>query len=173
MIELRLLPLNAHIWKQYTMFRGARGMKPPTIQPDGVWVGLSDWTLVAGVLLYPTPGEYVFAENLVTNPMAPARLRHGAVNVVIDGVLRYAAMRGKHPFVIVRHRSIAKMLQKWGFVTQPGVAMSALAVPVVAQIKVGRQLGGNQEAADQGPSAMKAAGESLAKKAPRGKASKS
>lgn len=135
MIQLRLLPLNGHIWKQYTMFLGARRARLPLMQPDGVFVGLSDQTLIAGVLLYPTAGEYVFAESMTTNPMAPLKVRHRAVYEVIDGVVRYCAIRGKYPMLHIRHRSIAKMLTRYGFVAQPTVVMSLVPAPIVATMK--------------------------------------
>lgn len=147
MIQLRLLPLNGHIWKQYTMFLGARRARAPLMQPDGVFVGLPDQTLIAGVLLYPTGGEYVFAENMTTNPMVPLKVRHRAVYEVIDGVVRYCAIRGKHPMLHIRHKSLAKMLNRYGFVAQPTVVMTLYPAPIVAQIDdAPAAMGGSAEA---------------------------
>lgn len=142
--ELRLLPLSESVWTQYRMFLKARDARVPTMQPDGVWVGLDDGTLVAGVLLYPTPGEYIFAENMTTNPMAPKKVRHLAVHLLIGAVLQYASMRGKYPMLIIRHRSIARMLQRWGFQPMPGVPWSIFPSPVLGQIKLGPPGGGNR-----------------------------
>lgn len=142
--ELRLLPLSESVWTQYRMFLKARDARVPTMQPDGVWVGLDDGTLVAGVLLYPTPGEYIFAENMTTNPMAPKRVRHMAVHLLIGAVLQYASMRSKYPILIIRHRSIARMLQRWGFEPMPAVPWSVFPAPVLGQVNVGPAGGGDR-----------------------------
>ncbi len=78
--------------------------------------------LVAGVLSYDTTGPHVFFEHLVTNQTAGIKLRHQAVRMMAEEMVRYCRTSGKIPHVLVRHLGIANILASVGL--QPSGAWS-------------------------------------------------
>ncbi len=79
---------------------------------------------MCGVSLYPTEGPDFFAEHAATNPQAPATLAHRGFEKLIAQVRVYAALRAKYPVLLIRHRSILRMLSKQGFRSMEGIAVT-------------------------------------------------
>lgn len=124
---LYVIPNSAETWEAFGRFFDARKTLRPAPTPDALLVADARG-LVAGVCLYPTSGPYVLVENLATNPGCPGRLRHRAVVLLVTLTRAYSATHSKFPIVIVRHRSLAKLLAKKGFHHQPGAILTSAAI---------------------------------------------
>jgi hypothetical protein len=127
-MELFAVPLGPEIWQQYTGFfkyrEGGRLSVPPAPRA-GAWIVTQRGQLVAGYCIYSTDASFLFAEGLATDPAAPLRLRHKAVEHVILVVNAFAATTGKHIVATPRVRGVAKVLARYGFQMQPGVIMTS------------------------------------------------
>ena len=125
---MRFVPLSPESWTTFCSWHNRAGSQIAATK-EAIMVADGD-LLLAGACLFPTDSVYLFAEHLATNPDAPLRKRHAAVCVLVDELRRYAAVRGKFVMVVIRHRSLAKMLERVGFTRSQGVVMFA---PPVAE----------------------------------------
>lgn len=129
-LPLVLVPRTDETYRRYQAMFAAHAAEQPPPSEDVIFVGYGS-ELVCGVSLYPTAGPYLFAEHLATNPRAPLRMRHRAVVLLLRALRAYSAMRSKYPMVVIRHRSLIRMLTREGFAHQAAVLMSAApALPV-------------------------------------------
>lgn len=121
---LYLSPLSDRLWHEYTTCLAAKKQRIPNIQPDGIWVTDDQGRFIAGCLLYPTPGEYLFAENMVVHPGATARLAQKAIEMVVEQLLMHCAHRGKFAMVLIRHRGLRNLLRRFGFQETGAIQMT-------------------------------------------------
>ncbi len=120
------LPLSDDIWVQFVALHNLQGsaMSVTLTRPSaGVWL-CSGNVLVAGVCIYETDGQFVLAEHLVANPLAPARLRLAAIRRMVLVVQAYATARSKW---VIAHPSkpwLARFLRRFGYKVQNAATMS-------------------------------------------------
>lgn len=121
--SLHVVPRTPEFQAQWLSWHQARGGPMPAIPEDMILIA-DPRGLLCAVGLFPTKGPHVFAEHLSTNPAAPLRLRHRAVMALLRALKAYCAMRAKYPLVIIRHRSLMRMLTREGFAPMPAVVLS-------------------------------------------------
>lgn len=121
---LTVHPNTPETWELFCRWFDARKLPRPPYPEDSFFVGDARG-IVAGVCLYPTKGPYVLAENLSTLAVAPLRIRHRAVSLLVSLVRAYSCARAKFPLVVVRHRGIVRLLARSGFTPQQAIVMSA------------------------------------------------
>lgn len=124
-MRLYVAPISDAIWHEYKTLLAAAKRRVPNAQPDGVWIVDDRGHLVAGCLFYPTPGEYMFAENMITHPGCHPRLAQQAISLIVEQLIFRCATSGKYPMVIIRHRGLRNLLRRMGFDEQPCYQMSA------------------------------------------------
>lgn len=56
---------------------------------------------VAAAFLYQTDGNFALIENLVTNPLKEATIRHEAIDMVVDAITNKAKDLGFHQLVFL------------------------------------------------------------------------
>lgn len=121
---MEILSLNQPVWKEFLRFHEARKAPFPAEPRDALFVA-DGQHLRAGVCMYPTEAGYVLVEHLATSPWARLRDRHRAVVVLASAVRLYCTARGKFPLMVIRSRSIGRILQRAGYVYYPGAVFSA------------------------------------------------
>lgn len=105
-------------WPLYVTWFAARGLRAPTPTLSGIFVG--DAAPIAGCLLYPTTGEYLFAEHAATNHLVSPRLRHAYFLEMLIELRRSATWTGKRAMAVVEPRKgISKLLLKQGWRISP------------------------------------------------------
>lgn len=121
---LTVSPNSPETWEVFCRWFDARKLPRPPYPEDSLFVGDARG-IVAGVCMYPTKGPYAIIENLSTCPGAGIRIRHRAVVLLVSLVRAYLAARAKFPLVVVRRRSLVRLLARSGFVSQQAVVMTA------------------------------------------------
>lgn len=121
---LIVTPNTPETWETFCRWFDGRKLPRPPLPEDSLFVGDARG-IVAGVCFYPTKGPYVLVENLATLAVAPLRVRHRAVVLLVSLVRAYTAARAKYPLVVVRHRGIVRLLARNGFTAQQAVVMTA------------------------------------------------
>jgi len=119
-----LVPNSPPVWQEFLLWHHLRKVPWPQQSHDALFVA-HEGKLLAGVCMFPTDAGYVLVEHLSTNPQEPLRDRHGAVVVLASAVRVYCTVRGKHPIMVIRSRSIGRILQRLGYVYYPGAVFSA------------------------------------------------
>lgn len=103
------------VWAEFTSWYAYRGLPAPPRSSDSVFVAKEDGTVIAGCLIYPTEGPYAVVEFASTNPRATLVERYRAMELGIQGIRAYGAMRMKKMLCFPRDRSMKVMLMKAGF----------------------------------------------------------
>lgn len=108
--------------KPFPNFEGDDPRKPPPECPN-CGQRSDDGMLVAAVSLFPTKGLFLMVEQCATNPEAPARARHAAVEFMFEAVRTYAAITGKLPFMITNKLGLYQLAKKHGWVPHEHAAV--------------------------------------------------
>lgn len=85
--------------------------------------------LVAAVCLYPTDGEWVVVEHVVTNALASSAERSSALDIIASVLRDYGCVTGKIPICFPTTDSIADRLKAFGWVAS--AAPSLVRFPLV------------------------------------------
>ncbi len=104
------------VWAEFTSWYTHRDLPHPPRSSDGVFVATEDGRIIAGCLIYPTEGPYAVVEFASTNPKATIVERYRAMELGIQGLRAYGAMRMKKMMCFPRDRSMRALLVKAGFV---------------------------------------------------------
>lgn len=118
---MRLVVLNEYWWSKYQEICQHRDLVVPWPSRTAI-LAAEGKELVAGVMAYDTSGPHVFFEHLVTNETAILGVRHAAVKLMAEEMVRYCRTSGKIPHILVRHLGIANILASVGL--QPSGAWS-------------------------------------------------
>ena len=118
------VPASLETWNEYIGWFALRRLPVPPVPEHSIFIGDARG-LICGAGLYPTKGPYVFAEHLATNPSCPSKLRHRAVSSLAAVARAYCATTAKFPLIVIRHRALVRILMRAGYVTTPGIIMTA------------------------------------------------
>jgi hypothetical protein len=117
-----LVPLTPQVWDEYTYWYRRRAQVCPKLPKQGIFCaaeyfdqGRSFRSLVAGVCVYNTDGEYVLFEHLSTNPTTHPRICHQAVSLIAHIARGYGAVVGKTMVALVESRGIYRIMLRAGF----------------------------------------------------------
>lgn len=126
---LELSPFHSQLWAEFQVFFQCRKQPLPPVPKDSFFVTAPEpiafTRVIAGVGMYPTEANYCLVEHLGTNPSARLADRHRAVVLLASAVRLYCTARGKFPLMVIRSRSIGRILQRAGYVYYPGAVLSA------------------------------------------------
>lgn len=108
-------------WDDYRKALEARGAFVPAPGAGGGIAAITDkGDFGAGCVFFPAD-RLIVAEFLVTNPEIPMWERHACVVEMARSFQTHAAASGKSAWLMVRHRGIARAIERAGFKTNGAV----------------------------------------------------
>jgi hypothetical protein len=93
----------------------------PPASRRGIWL-YADGVMVLGVGLF-TSDAYIQAEDLLTNPDVPLRVRREAIVLAARHFMTYAILDNRIPRMTVGPPSLRRLLERTGFKVQPALPM--------------------------------------------------
>lgn len=115
--------ISDDVWAEFTSWYAYRELPTPPRSSDGVFVAMENGTIVAGCLIYSTEGPYAVVEFASTNPKAKLVERYRAMELGIQGIRIYGAMRMKKMMCFPRDRSMRLLLLKAGFLASDATVL--------------------------------------------------
>ncbi len=125
-MPLDIRPIS-QTWSHFEQALRAREAFVPAPTPNGLTAFSCpgpEGYFMAGALFFPAD-RLIIAEFLVTNPDIPMWERHRAVVELGKSFLLHAAASGKSPWIMVRHRGVARALERAGYRTGGAVLYEA------------------------------------------------
>ena len=108
-----IVPIYA-VWQQYAKALGTHKAPVPAPTASGLGYLTDRGDFAAGCCFFPAD-RLIVAEFLVTNPEIPMWERHHAVVEMAKAFQTHAIGSGKTPWVMVRHRGVARAIERAGF----------------------------------------------------------
>lgn len=111
---LALAVMNNQRWAEYTAICEGRGVGVPHVSEHSILVQDGTGSLVGGAMCYPTPGQYMLLEHLVTRADLPPTESHEVVSFMASCAIATGAILGKYPIAMAKD-GVATTLDRAGF----------------------------------------------------------